>query len=217
VKNYASKAKPLQNLLKKNVPFEFDDECLKAFNLLKDELTSSPVLRLYDPTAETQLHTDACSTGYGAILLQKQRDNSWRPIAFFSSGTNAAETKYHSYELEMLAVVRAIERFHIYLYGLRFTIVTDCNAIVYAVKKANLNPRIARWTLTLQSYTFDIVHRPANRMAHADALSRSVAYVDELPLERQLEFLQLSDPKILEISKQLELEENEKFELIDGL
>jgi len=54
-------------------------------------------------------------------------------------------------------------------------------------------------------------------MAHADALSRSIAYIDELPLERQLEFLQLSDPRILEISKQLELAESEKFDLIDGL
>ncbi|KMQ82104.1 retrovirus-like pol polyprotein [Lasius niger] len=117
----------------------------------------------------------------------------------------------------MLAIIKAVERFHLYLYGLRFTIVTDCNAVVYAVNKANLNPRVARWTLALQNYTFDIVHRPGNRMAHVDALSRSVAHVDELPLERQLEFLQLTDPKILDISKKLELEDSDKFALVDGL
>ncbi|XP_029167462.1 uncharacterized protein LOC114937960 [Nylanderia fulva] len=87
---------------------------------------------------------------------------------------------------------------------------------VHAVKKANLNPRIARWTLALQNYTFDISHRPGNRMIHADALSRSVALVDELPLERRLEFLQLADPEILKLSNELELEENDKFALIDG-
>lgn len=99
-------------------------------------------MRLYNPAAETQLHTDACSIGLGAILLQKQTDHSWAPVAYFSQTTNNAENKYHNYELEMLAVVRAVKRFHLYLYRINFTIVSDCNAIVYAIKKANLNPRM---------------------------------------------------------------------------
>lgn len=181
------------------------------------ELTTLPVLRLYNPVAGTQLHIDVCSIGLGAILLQKQADHSWAPVAYFSQTTNSAENKYHSYELEMLAVVRAVERFHLYLYGINFTIITDCNAIVYAIKKANLNSRIARWTLALQNYTFDITHWSGIRMAHVDALSRSVAYVNELPLERELEFRQLSDPRIQEISKYLEIREDELFVLIDGL
>lgn len=126
-------------------------------------------------------------------------------VAYFNQTTNSAENKYHSYELEMLAVVCAVERFHLYLYGIKFTIITDCNAIVYAVKKANLNPRIARWTLVLQNYTFDITHRSGTCMSHVDALNRSVAYVNEFSLEREIEYRQLSDPKITEISKELEM------------
>lgn len=152
IKDYACKVRPLQNLLKKDTQFEFDNACIESFNTMKSELTSTPVLRLYNPAAETQLHTDACSTGLGAILLQKQADHSWAPIAYFGQATNSAESRYHNYELEMLAVVRAVNRFHLYLYGLNFTIVTDCSAIVYAVKKANLNPRIARWTLALRLF-----------------------------------------------------------------
>lgn len=72
----------------------------------------------------------------------------------------------------MLAIVRAVERFYMYLFGLEFTVVTDCNALVYAINKANLNPRIARWTLALQNYNFKIAHRPGKRMVHVDALSR---------------------------------------------
>jgi hypothetical protein len=105
------------------------------------------------------------------MLLQKQAESHWSPIAYFSQTTNQAESRYHSFELEMLAIVRTVERFHIYLYGITFTIVTDC-ALVYAVNKANLNPRIARWTLALQNYTFKMAHRPGSRMAHVDALSR---------------------------------------------
>lgn len=117
----------------------------------------------------------------------------------------------------MLAIVRAVKRFHIYLYGIEFTIITDCNALVYAMTKANINPRIARWALTLQNYRFKVKYRPGTKMQHVDALSREVAYVNALPLERELEFRQLADPRIIEISEQLEYGTNEKFELIDGL
>lgn len=117
----------------------------------------------------------------------------------------------------MLAVVRAIERFHIYLYGLEFVVVTDCQALVHAVNKANLNPRIARWTLALQNYSFRLAHRSGNRMAHVDALSRQVCYIESLPIERELEYRQLQDARIKEIASGLEFEDNEKFDLIDGL
>ncbi|XP_072751065.1 uncharacterized protein [Anoplolepis gracilipes] len=104
IKDYARKARPLLNLLKKSVEFRFDKNCLEAFELLKSELTTAPVLKLYNPAAETELHTDACSLGLGAILLQKQKDNKWAPVTYFSQVTNEAETKYHSFELEMLAI-----------------------------------------------------------------------------------------------------------------
>lgn len=112
----------------------------------------------------------------------------------------------------------AIERFHIYLYGINFTVVIDCHALVYAVNKANLNPRIVRWTLRLQNYTFNIIHREGRRMVHVDALSRVViAYLEPLPLERELELRQLLDPQLKNIAQNLEFPDNEKFELIDGL
>jgi len=118
----------------------------------------------------------------------------------------------------MLAIVRAIERFHIYLYGIEFsTIVTNCNALVYAINKANLNPRIARWTLLLQNYTFNVTHRPSKKMTHVDALSRQILFVQSPPLERELEFRQLQDPRLREIAYNLEYKEDKNFELLNGL
>jgi len=95
----------------------------------------------------------------------------------------------------MLAIVRSVEQFHLYLYGLSFIIITDCNALVYAMNKASLNPRTARWTLALQNYNFKVVHRPGSKMRHVDALNRAVAYVYEMPLERELEFKQIAEVK----------------------
>lgn len=217
IKNFADRARPLYNLLKKDSNFNFDESCDKAFELLKVELTAYPVLRIYNPKAETELHTDASALGLAAILLQRQKSGSLAPVAYFSQSTNSAESRYHSFELEMLAIVKAVERFHIYLYGLEFTVITDCNALVYAVNKANLNPRIARWTLALQNYRFKVAHRPGKRMAHVDALSRQVALVDALPVETELVFRQLQDSRIKEIASALENKEDEKYEIIDGL
>jgi len=117
----------------------------------------------------------------------------------------------------MLAVVRAVERFHIYLYGMHFRVITDCSALVYAIKKASLNPRISRWVLALQNYDFNVVHRSGRKMVHVDALSRSVGAMDELPIERKLEYLQLADTELRKISRKLELEKDERYALVDGL
>lgn len=113
IKDYALKSKPLQVLLKKDILFDFDGDRKKAFDRLKEELTSPPVLRIYNPSTETELHTDASSQGFDAILVQKQSDGHYGPIAYFSKATTDCGKNYHSFELETLAIVKAIERFHV--------------------------------------------------------------------------------------------------------
>jgi len=117
----------------------------------------------------------------------------------------------------MLAVLRAVERFHIYLYGLDFTIITDCHALIFAINKAHLNPRIARWTLRLQNYKFKVLHRIGRKMMHVDALSRIVSAVEPVSLEKELQCRQLTDPKIQELAQLLENTEHDKYTLIEGL
>jgi len=105
--------KLLQNLIKKDIPFIFDADYEKAFERLKKELTSSPTLRVYNLLAETKLHTDASSLDFGAILIQKQIDGHYAPIAYFSRVTTDCEKNYYSFELETLVIVKAVESFHI--------------------------------------------------------------------------------------------------------
>lgn len=71
IQDYALKTKPLQLLTRKDIEFNLNEECIKAIEQLKKELTSPPVLHIYNPTVETELHTDASSQGLDAILLQK--------------------------------------------------------------------------------------------------------------------------------------------------
>lgn len=64
---------------------------------------------------------------------------------------------------------------------------------MYALKKANVNPRIVTWTLRLQNYEFKVVHRESRRMVHVDALSRvAVSYVELMPIEKELELKQFA-------------------------
>lgn len=83
------------------------------------------MLAFYNPAAATELHTNASSYGYDAILLQRQIDNKMHPVMYFSRRTTNLESRYHSYELETMAIVYSIERFSVYLQGIKFTIITD--------------------------------------------------------------------------------------------
>ncbi|CAK9796589.1 Transposon Ty3-I Gag-Pol polyprotein [Anthophora quadrimaculata] len=185
VKNFATLVEPLTRLTRKNVPWQWKEAQERAFQQIKQKLTMRPVLCIFNPNRPTELHTDASSIGVGAILLQQQEDGSMAVVAYFSKQTTTDQRCYHSYELETMAVVFALRHFRVYLIGTQFKVVTDCNALRTTFSKKDLLPRIGRWWLEVQEYTFKIVYRPGTRMAHVDALSRNpqptplkVFYVD---------------------------------------
>lgn len=173
VPNYACIAKPLTSLLKKSNSWCWSEAEEAAFKKLKEILVCRPVLALYDPNSYTEVHTDASAIGLGGVLFQRQADEKLHPVAYYSRQTSSTESKYHSYELETLAVVETLKKFRSYLVGIQFTVVTDCNSLKASKEKKELVPRIARWWLQMQEYTFDIVYRPGDRMKHVDALSRN--------------------------------------------
>ncbi|GBP07909.1 Transposon Tf2-6 polyprotein [Eumeta japonica] len=186
VKDYASKTAPIAHLTRKGSEFVWTPEHeLIRQNLIK-YLTSEPVLTIFDHNLPTELHTDASSIGYGAVLLQVHPDGRKHAVAYFSKVTQGAESKYHSYELETLAVVKTVQNFRHYLVGLEFTIVTDCNALKATERKKDLLPRVARWWIYLQDFHFTIEYRKGVLMPHADYLSRNpiVAKVNQIQRPR---------------------------------
>lgn len=172
VQNFSVIARPLTMLTKNNELWRFGPEQMASYNALKEKLASRPVLALYDPKAELEVHTDASKLGIGAILLQ-DGVKGLQPIAYYSRQTSPEEQKFHSYELETLAVITALNRFRVYLLGTRFKIVTDCNAIKSTMTKKDLVPRVARWWIAMQEFDFVIEYRAGVKMAHVDALSRN--------------------------------------------
>jgi hypothetical protein len=100
IQNYASIARPLTELLKENVPFVFDDSHKKAFEELKLMLTSKPVLNIFNPELETELHTDASLHAYAAVLMQRNlEDGQLHPVHYMSKKTTDPEKNIQAMSL----------------------------------------------------------------------------------------------------------------------
>lgn len=219
VRDFSRIARPMTQLLKKDVVYEFTEDCRAAFTTLKQKLMESPILAIYNPHNETELHCDASACGFGAVLMQKQPDGKFHPVAYYSKTASPPESRLHSYELETLAIVYALRRFHTYLQGLPFKIVTDCNSLALTLQNRTNSAKIARWALLLENYNYTIVHRAGTSMGHVDALSRMnmVAYVNEDDLDFHLQLAQSRDPIIMDLRNKLEETDDRDFELIDGV
>ena len=109
--NLADDLRPLRKLTHDGVPWDWTEECDKAFRTVKSKVTESPVLAYYDPDKELTVQVDSSEGGSGATLLQEGR-----PIEFASRTMTSTETRYAQIEKECLAVVFGLERFDQYTY-----------------------------------------------------------------------------------------------------
>lgn len=172
VKNFALLARPLTALLKKDSPWRWGEDEINAFDTLKKQLIERPILTIYNPSLETQLHTDASKHGVAGILMQKDETGLLKVVAYYSRQTSIDEQKLHSFELETLAVIASLVKFRVYLLGVKFKIITDCNALRSTLVKRDLIPRISRWWVQFLEFDCEIEYRSGEKMAHVDALSR---------------------------------------------
>ena len=171
----ATISQPLRALLSKQAVWTWNETHEASFQAVKDELTKSPVLALYDPKAATKVSADASSYGLGAILLQKHQEG-WRPVAFASRSMSEVEQQYSQIEKEALACTWASERFADYLIGMSFSVETDHKPLIPLLSTKHLNslpPRVLRFRLRMDRFDFSISHVPGKLLCTADTLSRS--------------------------------------------
>ena len=187
IKDVAKIARPITNLmptpLKKSQrrktkqstsdkTWKWDKEQDKAFNTLKSCLISPPVLGYPDFNKSFELHTDASSSGLGAVLYQEQEGKN-RVIAYASRSLTKSEQRYPAYRLEFLALKWAVtEKFSDYLRSTKFKVLTDNNPLTYVLTSAKLDATTQRWIAALSSYDFEIFYRPGINNADADSMSR---------------------------------------------
>ena len=177
IPNLSTMMAPLYKLLRKSVPWKWGALEQKAFADSKAELASSSVLAHFDPSLDLTLACDASSYGVGAVLAHRLPDGSERPIAFASRTLAEAEKKYSQIEKEGLACVFGVKRFHYYLFGRPFSLVTDHKPLLSLFSETKGIPmqasgRIQRWALLLSNYRYTVRYRTSSAHSNADALSR---------------------------------------------
>ncbi|CAB3992852.1 Retrovirus-related Pol poly from transposon [Paramuricea clavata] len=175
ISGFSDIAGPLHRLTQKGVRFDWDKNCQRAFEQLKEQLISNPVLAFPDLNGDYILYTDASDVGIGAVLTQKDEnyDEEEKVVSFAFSAFSGAEKNWTTTEKEAFAVVWALQYFHPYVYGRKVTIYTDHNALKWLRDIKHPNGKLARWILKLEEYDYTIEHLPNTKMQHADALSRA--------------------------------------------
>ncbi|GBO34077.1 Transposon Ty3-G Gag-Pol polyprotein [Araneus ventricosus] len=138
IPQYAKLRYPLNQLLKKDVKFNWTNECQDAFDKLKETLTTKPVLNLYNPDVTCHVFVDASQKSVGAVLKQPDASDVLHPIAYHSRTLRDYEKNYAITELECLAIVDALDKFYYYLHGQKFVIHTDHAALVWLKNVKNL-------------------------------------------------------------------------------
>ncbi|XP_075083454.1 uncharacterized protein LOC142167193 [Nicotiana tabacum] len=152
-------------------PTNVEDDCMKAFEILKEQLTNAPIVVSPDWSQSFEIMCDASDTTVGAILGQK-RDKKFRPIYYASRTLNEAQKNYATTEKELLAVVFIFDEFHSYLIGMKVRVFTDHAALKYLLAKKDARTRLLRWILILQEFDLEIKDRKGSENQVADHLSR---------------------------------------------
>jgi hypothetical protein len=191
IPNFSKIVKPLTELLIKNTPFVWNRRTDEAFITLKDLLTSEPLLQYPDFMKPFVLTTDASNKALSPILSQGPIGQDL-PIACASRTLINAEKNYSTTEKELLAIVWGCKQFRQYLYGRKFTIVTDHKPLTWVFNVKDPSSRLLRWRLKLEEYDYDIIYKPETKNTNADALSRinmtevkSITEITSVPTEEE--------------------------------
>eukprot|EP00731_Ephydatia_muelleri_P020855 Em0013g582a len=168
---------PLHQLLQEGIKWQWAKDQEAAFRRIKEMMASETVLTHFNPELPLMVACDASAYGLGAVLSHRMQDGTERPVAFASRTLTAAEKNYAQIDKEALALIWGIKKFHHYLYGHHFTLITDHQPLTSILnpKKglpATTTARLQRYALFLAGYEFEICYRNTRQHANADALSR---------------------------------------------
>ena len=175
--NLSTITEPLFKLTKRDTPWRWGADEEAAFTTLKMMLCKDTVLAHFDPKQEIGISCDASDVGVGVVLFHRYPDGSERPIANASKTLSDTQRRYSQIQKEALSIIFALHKFHQFLYGRKFILVTDHKPLTSLFGPSKATPmlaanRLARWALLLNQYDYKIEYRNTKEHGNADALSR---------------------------------------------
>jgi hypothetical protein len=167
IKGFSSIARPMTELLKKHHKFVWTPKCEGSFQIIKEKLTTAPVLTLPDIHQDFVVFCDASRQGLGCVLMQNEK-----VIAYASHLLKPHEQNYPTHDLELAAIVHALKIWRHYLIGNKCHIFTDHKSLRYIFTQPDLNLCQRRWLELIKDYDLEIHYHPEKANVVADALSR---------------------------------------------
>ena len=183
IKDFSKIYRPLTNLLQKDVPFVFDDDCVEAFETLKKALISAPIVQPPNWNLPFEIMCDASDYVVGAILGQRV-DKKLNVIHYASKTLDSAQRNYATTKKEFLAVVFACDKFRSYIVDSKVIIHSDHAAIKYLMENKDAKPRLIRCVFLLQEFDLHITDRKGAENPVDVNLSRLENVIDDpLPID----------------------------------
>lgn len=174
---YSTLTAPLDRL--RNVKYSFTLNKLEqsCFDSLKELLQNAPILCFPDFHLPFYVATDASNLGLGAVLYQLVKNDKGetevRYISFVARSLSQSERRYAAYKKELAGIIFALNKFHYYIYGRRFTLFTDHRPLTYIHEQKELPRVLDQWKEIIFKYDFQCVYRPGILNIIPDALSRA--------------------------------------------
>ena len=172
IRNYSQIAEPLTRLTKKNAHFNWTQEAQTAWQTIKDKLITAPILAHPDINKPFFLVTDSSNYCIGGILAQKDENEYLHPVSYGSAILNETQRRWSTVQRELYALVYFCKKYHSFLLGQEFTVITDNKGLLNLEKFKDIkSDRLWRWFETLQNYKFKVEYTPTSKNP-SDALSR---------------------------------------------
>jgi transposase InsO family protein len=184
VQDFSRIAAPLTKLTRMGVKYKWSEECMAAFEELKNRLTTAPILKMPTGTGDMVIYSDASGSGLGCVLMQYGH-----VIAYASRQLKTHERNYPTHDLELAAVIFALKIWRHYLLGDRVLIYTDHKSLKYIFTQKELNMRQRRWLELMADYDVNLQYHPGKANVVSDALSRRPGECMALQITQQKELL----------------------------
>ena len=163
---------PISDLSKSEAEFQWTDKCQRAFERLKSELASKPVVQPFSLRKEVTITTDASEKAIGGVLSQEGH-----PVIYVSKKLSQAEQRYSNIERGALAIVFVVKCLKQFLLGWKFNLETDHRPLEFIFDPnkelpKTVSARITRWAISVMAFDYEIKYKQGSSIPHADAMSR---------------------------------------------
>ena len=167
IEDFSRLATLMTRLILKEVKFEWNDLCEKAFQELKMRLTTTPILIVPERGQRYTVYCVASNDRLECILMQSRR-----LVAYGSWKLKNNERNYPTHDMVLAAIVFVLKIWHHYLYGEQFEVFLDHKSLKYIFTQQDLNMRQHIWMEYLEDYDFTLQYHPGKANVVASALSR---------------------------------------------